>query len=552
MSHKTRPTANTPTLAVIGSGSRGPKLARHFAALGALKLICDRTAPPLPLPRERYPDVEICFDLPEVMAREDITGVAIATPADMQSTIAAQALCAGKHVFAQAPLALNNTQARELIQLAHKKKLTLMVGHRHHDHPGAKQLIKLIRSGDLGRIEYIHAEHLDSSRRVARQNVVQSHGVQDLSLILALAGEPPGNVFATGACDRRNPIADIATVHMTFSGGVQGHLFVSRRHPFKKCKVTVVGRSQTAVLDDLQPWRDKLLIYPHLAEDNTCRAKTVAGQPYRLTGHHEAPAAHACRRFLQCMTTGKQPVNAGAEDFQVVKILNIVEKNLNAGTGRESVQPIGSTTSSTEINILKKEAPSVHPTAVLAQDCQIGTDTKIQPFAHILSGSQIGRNCKIAQNVQVGPDVRVGENCTIQDNVAVYRGVTLEDNVFCGPSMVFTSIYNPRAEICKLSEVRPTLVRHGATLGANCTIVCGNTIGRYALVGAGSVVNRDIADHAIVVGNPAKQIGWACHCGEKLTGELRCPVCNGKYKRCENGLAKAAAPAPDHKHKVPN
>jgi UDP-2-acetamido-3-amino-2,3-dideoxy-glucuronate N-acetyltransferase len=135
----------------------------------------------------------------------------------------------------------------------------------------------------------------------------------------------------------------------------------------------------------------------------------------------------------------------------------------------------------------------------------------------------------------IGPDVSIGRNCKIQNNVSVYKGVTLEDGVFCGPSMVFTNIYNPRAEIRRMDQVRPTLVKHGATLGANSTIVCGTTIGRYGFVGAGAVVTRNVPDHALVIGNPAKQIGWMCECGERLANDAECVVCNKKYKKSEAG-----------------
>jgi UDP-2-acetamido-3-amino-2,3-dideoxy-glucuronate N-acetyltransferase len=166
----------------------------------------------------------------------------------------------------------------------------------------------------------------------------------------------------------------------------------------------------------------------------------------------------------------------------------------------------------------------------------IGAGTKIWHFSHILSNSTIGENANIGQNVVIGPDVNIGRQCKIQNNVSVYKGVTLEDGVFCGPSMVFTNIYNPRAEIGKMDQVRPTLVKHGATLGANCTIVCGITIGRYAFVGAGAVVTHNVPDHALVVGNPARRIGWACACGERLTDELDCQACGKHYFQDTQGL----------------
>ena len=135
----------------------------------------------------------------------------------------------------------------------------------------------------------------------------------------------------------------------------------------------------------------------------------------------------------------------------------------------------------------------------------------------------------MGQNVVIGPDVTIGNRCKIQNNVSVYKGVTLEDGVFCGPSMVFTNIYNPRAEISKLDQIRPTIVKKGATLGANCTIVCGHTIGCYAFIGAGAVVTKDVPDQALMVGNPPKQIGWMCVCGEKLDEQGQCIICGQTF-----------------------
>jgi len=179
---------------------------------------------------------------------------------------------------------------------------------------------------------------------------------------------------------------------------------------------------------------------------------------------------------------------------------------------------------------------AAHQSSYIDENVSIGAGTRIWHFCHIMAGTRIGKNCNIGQNVVIGPDVSVGNQCKIQNNVSIYKGVTLEDGVFCGPSMVFTNIYNPRAEIRKMDQVRPTLVKHGATLGANCTIVCGVTIGRYAFIGAGAVVNRNIADHALVVGNPARQIGWVCQCGERLADDLACLTCGNKYTKVQSGL----------------
>lgn len=173
----------------------------------------------------------------------------------------------------------------------------------------------------------------------------------------------------------------------------------------------------------------------------------------------------------------------------------------------------------------------IHETAVIDAGAAIGEGTRIWHWTHVCAGAVIGPKCNIGQNVFVADQVVIGQGCKIQNNVSLYQGVTLEDYVFCGPSMVFTNIYNPRAGIRKMDQVRPTLVKHGATLGANCTIVCGVTIGRYAFVGAGAVITRDVSDHALVVGNPAGQIGWVCACGERLPEDLLCLSCGQKLHR---------------------
>lgn len=179
---------------------------------------------------------------------------------------------------------------------------------------------------------------------------------------------------------------------------------------------------------------------------------------------------------------------------------------------------------------------TVHATAIIDEGAQIGPGTRVWHWVHVCGGAQIGRDCSLGQNVFVGNRVVIGNNCKIQNNVSVYDNVTLEDDVFCGPSMVFTNVYNPRSAVPRKDEYRDTLVREGATLGANSTIVCGVTIGRYAFVGAGAVVNRDVPEFALVVGVPARQIGWMSRHGERLdlpligSGVAACPVSGESYR----------------------
>jgi len=176
----------------------------------------------------------------------------------------------------------------------------------------------------------------------------------------------------------------------------------------------------------------------------------------------------------------------------------------------------------------------IHETAIVDEGASIGSQSKVWHFSHISSGAKIGKGCNIGQNVYVANDVIIGERCKIQNNVSLYDGVRLEDEVFCGPSCVFTNDYYPRAQPEQGWEIIPTLIKKGASLGANATVVCGNTVGEYAMVAAGAVVTQDIPDHALVVGVPAKQIGWVCSCGRKLVEQADkgylCSACNKRFE----------------------
>lgn len=175
----------------------------------------------------------------------------------------------------------------------------------------------------------------------------------------------------------------------------------------------------------------------------------------------------------------------------------------------------------------------IDPTAIVDSGARLGEGTRVWHWTHICAGARIGRNCSFGQNVFVGNDVVIGDNVRVQNNVSIYDAVTLEDDVFCGPSMVFTNVLNPRAAVSRKHEYRRTRVRRGATIGANATIVCGHEIGEYAFVGAGAVVTRDVPPYALVVGNPARRVGWMCRCGVRLTdavGEVACTACAARYR----------------------
>ena len=525
--------SSIPGIAVIGSGYWGKNLIRNFHQLGVLKLICDKNEVVLDRFKEQYPEVETCLALNEILSRNDIDGVIIATPAETHYTIAREALFAGKHVFVEKPFVLNEEEAVELTSLADKKALVLMVGHVLQYHPVFVRLKGLADAGELGRINYIYSHRLNLGKIRREENILWSFAPHDISMILSLADEEPESVTAVGGYYLHQKIADVTTTHLEFPSGLRAHIFVSWLHPFKDQKLVVVGDRKMAVFDDTQPWPDKLLLYPHEIKWQHNIPSPSKAEPERLDIPKDEPLHLECDHFINCITKGNRPLTDGNEGLGVLKILNASQQSLDNQGEKVFLKEIKK-----EINqkqSLPKSLPEqsqgyfVHETAVVDDSITIGSGTKIWHFSHVLSGSRIGGNCNIGQNVVIGPDVSVGSGCKIQNNVSIYKGVTLEDGVFCGPSMVFTNVYNPRAEIAKMDQTRPTLVKKGATIGANATIVCGVTIGRYAFIGAGAVVNRDVPDHALLVGNPGRRIGWACRCGERLPEGLECTYCSKKY-----------------------
>ncbi len=535
-----------PAVAIIGGGYWGKNLVRNFYNLNALKLVSDKSETLLSGHRDQYEGIETCLALTDVLSRKEIQGVVIATPAETHFNIARESLLAGKHVYVEKPLVLREEEGQALIDLAQKKGRVLMVGHLLQYHPVFIRLKELAHSGELGRINYIYSHRLNLGKIRREENILWSFAPHDISMILSLAGEEPESLITTGGNYLHQQIADVTTTHLNFPSGLQAHIFVSWLHPFKEQKLVVVGERKMAVFDDTKPWEDKLLLYAHQINwKNNMPVPTMA-EAERVDISQEEPLRQECRHFLDCIANGTQPVTDGNEGLRVLKILNASQASLNdhgrvINLGVESnadvdtaAPVIGSDKSS--IQYAEAQGAFVHPTSIVDEKVKIGRGTKIWHFSHMLTNSKIGENCNIGQNVVIGPGVDIGKGCKIQNNVSIFKGITLEDAVFCGPSMVFTNIYNPRAEIGKMDQVRPTLVKKGATIGANATIVCGITLGRYCFIGAGAVVNKNIPDFALVVGNPAKQIGWTCKCGERLSDDLECLACEKKYEKGADGL----------------
>jgi len=520
-----------PRVAVVGSGYWGKNLVRNFHDLQALVAICDRDGDTLRALSEQYPGCRTVTSYVEILRDDTIQAVAIATPAESHGDLIREALLAGKDVCVEKPLCLSVPVGEALVALAREKGRVLMVGHLLWYHPAVLKLQALIDSGELGRIQYIYSNRLNLGKIRREENILWSFAPHDISVILGLLGEMPELVQAQGGNYLHQRIADVTVSLLSFPSGVKAHIFVSWLHPFKEQKLIVVGDRKMAVFDDVEK-KDKLLLYPHSIEwkHQIPLANKASAEPVPVDSSE--PLRNECLHFLDCVRTRRRPRTDGEEGLRVLTVVQRCQEALEPTT-----QP-PSTAQAHASRALDQAGPGrvydAHESAYIDEGVEIGEGTSIWHFSHVLRGSRIGKHCKIGQNVVVGPNGTIGNGVKIQNNVSVYEGVTLEDSVFCGPSMVFTNVINPRSEVPRMRELKPTLVKRGATLGANCTILCGITIGQYAFIGAGAVVTKNVPDYALVVGSPARVTGWMCECGMKLTvkgKKTACASCGTQYQR---------------------
>ncbi|HXX21339.1 MAG TPA: Gfo/Idh/MocA family oxidoreductase [Candidatus Acidoferrum sp.] len=515
-------------IGVIGCGYWGKNLVRNFYELGALGAICDVDESQLAHMAKAFP-VPATRSVEELLAMTQIEAVAIASPAAEHYRLAKKALLAGKDVFVEKPLALRTDDGIELVELAKRRSRILMVGHLLHYHPAVIELRRMIRDGDLGKVEYISSSRLNLGKLRTEEDILWSFAPHDISAILYLLDETPSRVVAQGASYLNHPISDVTFTILNFASGVKAHVFVSWLHPFKEQKLVVVGDRKMVVFDDTQTER-KLIIYPHRIDwvNRVPIARKAEGEVVPLPAHE--PLHLECLHFTECVQDRKTPRTSGENGVRVLEILHAAGESI-----RKHGEPI---------NIeVSEPAPALryfsHASAIVDQPCEIGEGTKIWHFSHVMPGSRIGRGCILGQNVHVANGVLIGDNVKIQNNVSLYSGVELEDDVFCGPSMVFTNVTTPRSHVNRKSQYERTLVKRGATLGANSTIVCGVTIGRFALVGAGAVVTRDIPDYALALGVPARQVGWVCVCGVPLdisSGAGLCSSCSRTFAMKDRSL----------------
>jgi UDP-2-acetamido-3-amino-2,3-dideoxy-glucuronate N-acetyltransferase len=517
-----------PKVACVGTGYWGKHLARNMHSLGTLAWICETDEEQRSLLRKEYPETRVTEDVEIVLRDSSVAGVAIATPAETHGDLVRRSLLAGKDVFVEKPLSLSVAEGERLVMLAAEKSRILMVGHLLWYHPAVLKLKALIDRGELGRIQYIYSNRLNLGKIRREENILWSFAPHDVSVILGLVGETPDEVRSQGGNYLHDRITDVTVTLLSFPSGVKAHVFVSWLHPFKEQKLVIVGDRKMAVFNDVEK-ENKLLLYPHSInwQNNIPIASKAEAEPVAVDSTE--PLRAECQHFLDCIQTRQTPRTDGKEGLRVLRVLQACQQSLEEEKKNAVAPPTP---------LQRPRRFFAHESAFIDDGVEIGEGTTIWHVTHVLKGSCIGKDCRIGQNVVIGPKVAVGNGVKIQNNVSVYEGVTLEDHVFCGPSMVFTNVINPRSEIRRMEELRPTLVRRGATLGANSTVVCGVTIGQYAFVGAGAVVVKDIPDYALVVGNPGRIIGWMCVCGERIRFSEEeknvpgnCQACQRRYMK---------------------
>jgi UDP-2-acetamido-3-amino-2,3-dideoxy-glucuronate N-acetyltransferase len=520
-------------VAVVGVGYWGKNLVRNFYELGALGVLCDAQKSVEASCKTEYGGVRFCAEFGGVLSDPSITAVALSTPAVTHYEMAKAALEAGKDVFVEKPLAIDVKQGEALVELAAAKRRILMVGHILRYHPAILKLQELIQDGSLGQINYLYSNRLNIGKIRTEENILWSFAPHDISVMLALLNEMPTRVTSQGGAYLSRDVSDVTLSHFEFPSGVRAHIFVSWLHPFKEQRLVVVGSEKMAVFDDTA--EHKLVLYPHKVEWKKRIPTAVKAKGEVILLDDREPLRAECQQFLDCMESRNPPVTDGAEGLRVLRVLDACQRSMMSGA--IELEASGAKNE-------KKELPYfVHKSAYVDDGAEVGEGSKIWHFSHVMKGARIGKRSIIGQNVNVDGGATVGNNVKIQNNVSVYTGVVIEDDVFLGPSCVLTNVTNPRSQVNRHSLYETTRLKRGCTIGANATIVCGVTIGRYAFVGAGSVVTKNVPDYALFIGNPARQAGWMSRHGHRLesadaSGVMRCPESGYRYQETGSGILK--------------
>lgn len=476
-------------IGLVGAGYWGKNLIREFNNHGALHTICDLDQEILKENKELYPQLNITNDWKSVLVNPEITAVCVSLPAELHYKFCKDALLHDKDVYVEKPLALSLDHCEELIKIAKESGKILMVGHLLQYHSCIKKIYEMIEQNYIGDIRYIVSNRFNLGKIRKEENVLWSFAPHDISVILRLMGNRlPKSVRCTGQSFISKNIHDITSTVLEYDN-CYVQINVNWLNPFKEQLLTIVGTNGMITFDDTI--KDKIRYYPNYMQWNQ-------GQPLvnKQDGNvikydnTNSPLYIECGEFIRCCQKRQEPPTDGNEGMRVLSVLESAQKSL-LSNGNSVV--------------LNSSKYYLHPSSYLDSKAIIGKNTKVWHFCNIME-SEIGENCSFGQNVFVAKGVKLGNNCRVQNNVSIYAGVTAEDNVFFGPSCVFTNDKNPRAKYSKNGKYIKTYIEEGVSIGANATIVCGIKIGKHSLIGAGAVVTKDVEPYSVMVGSPAKRV----------------------------------------------
>lgn len=474
-------------IAVVGGGYWGKNIIRDMHSLRSLYAICDTNNETLNKYKKMYPDVVILSNFDDVINDQNVNAVCIVLPTELHYPIAKKALLAGKDVYVEKPFTNNVEEAVELVNLAEKNKLILHVGHIMHYHPYIIKIKEMIKSNRFGKIISITTNRYNLGQFRTTYNSLFDLAPHDISVILSLCDNKlPNCVLCNGIAHITKNIHDITNSILKYDDKYI-NINVNWINPYKEQKMTIVCEHGMIIFDDTSS--DKKLVY----YDNYCSYSKNVPVAINSESHiisletADSPLKIQCAEFIKSCKSRISSITDGHEGIRVMKVLSALQESLHTGNKTH----------------IPKNNYWAHETAIIDEGAIIGDGTKIWHFSHVCKDAKIGKNCNIGQNVFIGDNAVLGDYCKVQNNVSIYNGVTAEDYVFFGPSCVLTNDYSPSCEN-PTWNCRKTKIEHGASLGANCTIVCGNTIGKKSLIGAGAVVTKDVEPYSVIVGNPGK------------------------------------------------
>ncbi|MSP71205.1 MAG: hypothetical protein EXR76_03275 [Myxococcales bacterium] len=479
----------------MGLGRLGLRIAGHLSAQGALVSLCDVDAERLFSAAARFEGVRASLDYLDLLSSGSVRGVVLCTPPQTWDGMCEAAFGAGRDVFLPGPLSLSPERLAALDARRRAHGAILSASPFFRFEPAVQDAASALRADDFGRAQGIEIVWHEPDAPDVGFLLTSA-----LGLLQAFRPTPPRSTHALSMGGRAASTPDELHAFLDADGGARTHIHVHIRAPSSAHSIIVTGNSP--------PLAPRLPIEPT-----------------------DAALASALDAFIDAVET-RRPTLGGFEDqLAWARVRRSLERSLDTGA------PVSSGTPPPK----PREWPAdvfIHPTADVDPEAEIGAGTRIWHFSKLLGPCTVGRRCSLGQNVVIERNVTLGDNVKVQNNVSIYSGVILEDDVFCGPSMVFTNVGTPRSHFPRRNEYAATRVRQGASIGANATVVCGNTLGRFCFVGAGAVVTRDVPDYALVYGNPARVRGFACWCGTRLplrvdaeVEEATCPDCQRRYER---------------------